>query len=284
MSFDSFNASPERSVNVNTSTNLGRLKTIYSALDLLKIQSPKKVTCIGVGYDAGMTPESFYSQPYEPYALAGALNAVLGSSLSLIDISEYPLEHVNNNHSVFVFSKELKNPQASSVWNKLVSALGTSPELVRHIHSDLNYCEVDDPSFDVNYAIEHIGMSRLPVPDWFFQKLDTGEISTILGDIRDKLIPNSDIVFCLNVLLHYPADEQQKIIENLASQINLGGTIVADSASQKVGYPLSRERNPLLVADGGWADKKYFQSIGFSLVERPLSRDKNVFFLKKIIV
>lgn len=271
-------------------TPSSRMVRLYGVLDDLSLEIDKNdssgfsIASIGIGCDSGgMDP--WYQQSYEPYILAGWAKKMFGGNfeLTLIDPIRRAISSVENGKYVYIDCRSLeKDGGLLTSWNRFQGDMNKTAERVQTNDGTLITLEPYESTTDVNYLISE-GMERIPIPDWFLKIKGDGRIKLLNQDIRDVNTitgEEKDLIFCLNVLLHYPEGDQRDILERLSKILKPNGLLVLNDGRPDLDYQFATSfRKPFFKENGGWLNEgELNDKFGMNIQKKV---EGNVYILKR---
>lgn len=273
----------------DTQTEGSRIDGWYRILDQQLIKervfaSTPRITSVGIGVDAGFVMDPWYRQSYEPYVLAGWAHGISSDfQLTLVDASINAIQSVRDGKLIYLDKISLdRNAKMRTAWLRLQSELGSSAESITTNDGTLELIQPFDSSTDTSYMFSQ-GMERIAIPHWFTDKVSVGDISFVNQDIRDVVEHgNQSLIFCLNVLLHYPQDQQAVILERMSQMLDTGKLLVLNEGMpSKDSLAVTQFRKTLFTENGGWLTKQSLKTdFHFNIANK--IDDKRIYTLEKV--
>lgn len=265
-----------------------RLGEWYQLLDqsLVKdrvLRGTPKITSIGIGADAGFVMDPWYRQSYEPYVLAGwAHSNNPNFELTLIDANPNATQSVQEGQYIYLDKLSLsKDKRLQKAWLRMQREMSSSADTIHTNDGILELLEPYESTTDTNYMVRQ-GMERVAVPTWFREKMTSGDITLINNDIRDVVgVRDQSLIFCLNVLLHYPQEDQTIMLERISQMLDGGKLLIINEGKpNKDSLSVTGFRKTLFSENGGWLTEESLQS-EFKLKIANRSKDKRIYTLEK---
>jgi hypothetical protein len=271
-------------------TEGSRMAVWYKILDNTLVKervfssSVPNITSIGIGAEAGFIMDPWYIQSYEPYVIAGFANVINPKfQLTLIDADRTAIESVKNGKFIYLDRISLeRSHELASTWLRMQKELGTTTEVITKNDGNLKLLEPYESTTDLDYMVSQ-GIERRRVPEWFANKISSGEISFINKDIRDVSgVTNQSLILCLNVLLHYPKGDQILMLDRISHMMgNRKLLVVNEGIPDKDSIAVTGFRKTLFAENGGWLDEPGMKNqFGLQIAERIKN---GTYILEKII-
>lgn len=243
-----------------------------------------KITSIGIGADVGFVMDPWYRQSYEPYVLAGWAHLTNPDfQLTLIDANLGAIQSVREGDFVYLDKIALnRDTVLQNAWLRMQRELGSTSNTIHTNDGTLELLEPYESTTDTAYMIRQ-GMERIAVPSWFKEKISSGDIALINKDVRDVVgISDQSLIFCLNVLLHYPREDQAIMLERMSQMLGDGKLLILNEGKpNKDSLSVTKFRKTLFTENDGWLTEEILKS-EFKLKIANRSRDKKIYTLEKI--
>lgn len=273
----------------DTQTEGGRIDGWYKILDQPMVRERllsgiPKITSIGIGADAGFVMDPWYRQSYEPYVLAGLAHSINPKfNLTLIDANASATQSIEDGKFIYLDKIALsRDTLLQNAWLRMQREMGSSATTINTNDGTLELLEPYESTTNTDYMVSQ-GMERIAVPAWFREKISSGDISIVNQDVREIVGTNDQsLIFCLNVLLHYPKDDQAIMLERMSQMLSNGKLLVLNEGKpNEDSLSVTGFRKTLFTENGGWLTDESLKN-DFNLKITNRSRDKKIYTLEKI--
>jgi hypothetical protein len=273
----------------DTQTEGGRIDGWYKILDQPMVRERllsgiPKITSIGIGADAGFVMDPWYRQSYEPYVLAGLAHSINPKfNLTLIDANASATQSIEDGKFIYLDKIALsRDTLLQNAWLRMQREMGSSATTINTNDGTLELLEPYESTTNTDYMVSQ-GMERIAVPAWFREKISSGDISIVNQDVRNIVGTNDQsLIFCLNVLLHYPKDDQAIMLERMSQMLSNGKLLVLNEGKpNEDSLSVTGFRKTLFTENGGWLTDESLKN-DFNLKITNRSRDKKIYTLEKI--
>lgn len=259
-------------VSVRAETNFGRANQVTKLLEkkILPVTTQPSILLVGIGILGDR-----FSNPlectYTPFVTAAFLESKgIHYRLVLVDIINSIIEDVKQREHLYITADHLRDYKGTETdWKKYLE-LTKQPDRIIHTQED-GLAFIDRPEFAPKSYLRS-GIHVAKIPSQFKNKIKSGEISLIKGDIATvdlSAFPKFDLVDCANVLYHLPTAGQMMALSSIGRSTNKGGLILVND------FGNYDDRTPLFSELGGWLSKERLEELGL-VVDKSTKAQKKI--------